>query len=200
MRVLSEKLVKYMEKMNIISKEDEKIYLFGCNVLLSNIITAYFLLMQGIIAKRITESLIFLVMFCSIRAFSGGIHASTSFKCLVYSNLVFALDFIILFPILEKNGENLWGIICSVGVILLVIVPVIDCDVTWKAGIETEKWGKQARRIIIFWGILVFIISCTTIRGKNVLMALLALAYINNIILVISAYLKTTYVKKMTID
>lgn len=81
MSTLSEGITNFFIKKNIVKKEEENIYKYGFELLLSAILSFIIMIVIGLIAGKIIESLIFYVCFILVRTYTGGYHAKTHLKC-----------------------------------------------------------------------------------------------------------------------
>ena len=74
-----------MIKEGIISAEDREIYLFGIKELFSQIFTYSIMLGIGAAFGMLMETIVFLVVYMSLRVYAGGYHASTQLRCYILS-------------------------------------------------------------------------------------------------------------------
>ena len=82
---ISERLLGGMIKEGIISAEDREIYLFGIKELFSQIFTYSIMLGIGAAFGMLMETIVFLVVYMSLRVYAGGYHASTQLRCYILS-------------------------------------------------------------------------------------------------------------------
>lgn len=81
MNKISSLLVTKMLQHNIIDPIKKNIYITGIELILADIINFSLILIIGIIVKKISYSIIYLLMFWTVRRFSGGFHAKTYAVC-----------------------------------------------------------------------------------------------------------------------
>ena len=92
---ISNSILLYMEKDGAINKEIRDVYDYGIKVLLVNIMGLFVSLTIGIALSSFLETVVFLLVFATIRRLSGGYHANT------FGNLqqsLFLLHAHMLFP------------------------------------------------------------------------------------------------------
>ena len=65
----------------IISIENRKYYTYGIELVLNNFIIFLSIALIGVLTKKIFISLIYVVIYCSIRNYVGGYHCKTHMKC-----------------------------------------------------------------------------------------------------------------------
>lgn len=81
MNKISSLLVTKMLQHNIIDPIKKNIYITGIELILADIINFSLILIIGIIVNKISYSIIYLLMFWTVRRFSGGFHAKTYAVC-----------------------------------------------------------------------------------------------------------------------
>lgn len=75
----------FLCKHDIINSDDIDIYQYGFEIIISTAIGFTLIILIGTILNMLPLSLIFYIIFVSLRKFTGGYHAKSYFKC----NLVF---------------------------------------------------------------------------------------------------------------
>jgi len=75
--------VNYLNQYNLIgqSKDEYEHYKYGIEITISSVINLLLIFIIGILINRILYSLIFLIIFISLRQLTGGFHAKTYFRC-----------------------------------------------------------------------------------------------------------------------
>lgn len=118
--------VLFLEK-NIIEKDDLEIYIYGSELLISEIIGTLLILGIGVAADKTLKSILYLLVFTVIRVYAGGYHASSHRTCITSFGLLFIGVLIITEWIFKRNIDILLviGTIVSVGIIFL-FAPVED--------------------------------------------------------------------------
>lgn len=89
--ILTEKIVNYYEKKELLNNHDIELVKYGLFLLITHIQYLIICIGFGLIFKCITESIVFFVCFSILRMFCGGFHASTETKCFIisFSRLVY---------------------------------------------------------------------------------------------------------------
>ncbi len=78
---LAQYITDFLVEQKIIEKDDVDVYLYGLELILSFIINTLIILILGIILHRVDVTIVFLLIFISLRRFTGGYHAQTRFRC-----------------------------------------------------------------------------------------------------------------------
>ena len=81
LRVMCEDFSFVLVRNRIISEEDREVYIYGLELLLNSLLVVGTIMLLGILFNRILMTSIFLIIFCSIRSYSGGYHANQYWKC-----------------------------------------------------------------------------------------------------------------------
>lgn len=81
MNRLASAITNYYCKKNIIAEDKKEIYCYGFQLIMADIINYTIIIAFGIILNRIIDSMVFLIILCGIRQFSGGFHAKTFAVC-----------------------------------------------------------------------------------------------------------------------
>lgn len=74
-------IVNFFIRKNIFPEEQREIYQYGFELWVSSAIGILIVLAIGIISGRFWESIVFYIVFCFTRLFSGGLHAPTYLLC-----------------------------------------------------------------------------------------------------------------------
>ena len=100
---LSTALTKALLKRNIVSADDEELYVYGFFMIFSYLIFFFLALLLGLILRIPIESVVFYVTFCVIRNYAGGIHADTETKCTVFTTISITVSLIIIKLLITYN-------------------------------------------------------------------------------------------------
>ncbi|WP_069997389.1 accessory gene regulator B family protein [Cellulosilyticum sp. I15G10I2] len=65
----------------IISEDDREVYIYGLELLVNSLLVVGTILTLGLLLNKILVTVTFLIVFCSIRSYAGGFHASQYWKC-----------------------------------------------------------------------------------------------------------------------
>ena len=87
---ISYKIANYFYTKNIIDEKVIPIYKYGMQVLISNVMASTIVVSIGVLISKLLESIIFILLYSTLRIYTGGYHAKTSLSC----NIVFSLAFI----------------------------------------------------------------------------------------------------------
>lgn len=165
MHDISKKITHFFIQLNFIDESSE----VWCQyVVEKKVMQALFLIITFIVAflyNQIFETLIFCVVFCSIRERMGGWHAPYPWLCLVLSGLIISLVAGVLVPITLNIG--LFDIFLFNN-ILLVILLFIKPSYPWQLHFgkeETVANLKKKNILVLFFGLFNLIFLVLKCRG-----------------------------------
>lgn len=165
MHDISKKITHFFIQLNFIDESSE----VWCQyVVEKKVMQALFLIITFIVAflyNQIFETLIFCVVFCSIRERIGGWHAPYPWLCLVLSGLIISLVAGVLVPITLNIG--LFDIFLFNN-ILLVILLFTKPSYPWQLHFgkeETVANLKKKNILVLFFGLFNLIFLVLKCRG-----------------------------------
>ena len=82
---IATKLTAHMIKEDIVSAEDEEIYIYGWSLILSHVGSFMVMLIAAALMGEVVGTLIFIVFMIPLRSYAGGFHADSYLKCFVLS-------------------------------------------------------------------------------------------------------------------
>ena len=131
---LSKWVTAFLIRERSISEENAEIYQYGVEITLSSIFNIVLIMLVSIFAKSILSGMIFLILFITLRQFSGGYHATTYFRC----NTIFLLTYIFVLLMSRYVVISFWAncIFVLLGIIVLLLfapVPNVHKPITGDA-------------------------------------------------------------------
>ena len=78
---LSRIIADFFIRQKIVPEEQREVYEYGFELSISSAIGILIILAIGLISGRFWESVVFYIVFCFTRLFTGGFHASTYLRC-----------------------------------------------------------------------------------------------------------------------
>lgn len=82
-------LTKMLLKNNAISEENQDIYIYGWEMILSTAGSVAAILLVAIVFKQLPGTVLFLLFFLTLRAYAGGYHANSYLGCFSSSLVVY---------------------------------------------------------------------------------------------------------------
>lgn len=105
-------------------REDKEIYKYGLQILLNTVLSIGIVMLIGSVANELWGTVIFLIYYCSLRLFAGGLHADTNNKCMAIfiGGYIFALY--ILKRVEVALNVDVIGILILFNICILMWAPV----------------------------------------------------------------------------
>ncbi len=119
-RYISEDIVFWLIKNNIIEIDEREVYIYGLEALLLNITNIITALVISILTCSPGHFIAFLTVFVPLRAFAGGFHAKTSTRCYIYTTLLYGIT-VLLIKLCPLLYQNLMVKILFIIIIIIII-------------------------------------------------------------------------------
>ncbi len=123
---LSDKIAEHLCKATVIAEEDKDLYSYGFFVLLSRMLFFILSTIFGIILHISIESIVFFVLFCLIRSYAGGVHASSEFKCTVYTTSALLICILSIKFLMQYNSEYILLVVLILSSICVLALSPLD--------------------------------------------------------------------------
>lgn len=127
---------------HVMSSEEEELYRYGLGILLDNTVLLIVILTTGLLAGRLPQTLIFIMVFVGMRQYTGGYHADKSWKCFILTNLLH-IAVLILTHISINYDVIILGSICCLYSISMIwaAAPIIGIN-----NIKTDDQVKKDKK------------------------------------------------------
>lgn len=93
---IAENITFLLLKNKIIEYEDSDIYIYGFQVIISSLMVTISLLILGVLLKKVLFTLVFMLVFVSLRINTGGYHANRFKDCLSLSLLIYLIEILLV--------------------------------------------------------------------------------------------------------
>lgn len=159
---IANRITVCLENNKLISKEDNDVYAYGFEILISTVITFAIVIILGIVMKSLFAALVYFGIFALLRQVCGGYHAESYFKC----NIIFAFTTFIVMIAYKYVSVNILGIlhylIAAFWVLSVFALAPIE-NKNKSLGKEKQKLFKMLGRVIC---VLISLITCLTYIKK----------------------------------
>lgn len=120
---LAAKISSKMLQRGIILDEMFDIYVYGFELVLSFLFGVAVMLFIGIVSNRIFHTLIFLVVFVTLRSFTGGYHANSYGVCFMVTISIFVVT-LLLAEYIHISWWYYWFLLSIGFPIIYIVAPV----------------------------------------------------------------------------
>lgn len=157
---VSNRITDYFIENKYVDQEDRDIYLYGSEILVSEIICTVITLGIGIFLGIFVKTVLYLTIYTMIRVYAGGYHAMSHKMCITLFNVLY-----ICFSAVTELAFclNISDFLCLVTIFAILIIlrlaPVQDMRKVLDKS-EIESYRKIARRRTVFWGVSVILAYC----------------------------------------
>lgn len=190
---LSVKVTGVLLNNRIIEKQDEEVYQYGLELLISTIINFTLVFFIGIIYGRFLQTVLFLLEYCFIRRYAGGYHANTHGKCIgTFSILYFLMLFLTKMFHIDRINVFLFLASMISNIIVFILSPVEDKNKPLEEQ-EIKRNSSISKKLIIISCIFNTILYLYIGNHYHlILFALYAKIWIGAV--VIAGYIKNKYI------
>lgn len=117
--IIAKKIVEHN-----IKSENEDIYSYGAQILLNTLCSILIVVLLGVLFDEFIGTIIFLLSYCSLRFFAGGLHVSTNGRCIMtFVSGYIAVCFILKLITITLDIEIILGLI-TINLITWILAPV----------------------------------------------------------------------------
>ena len=156
-RTVAEELSLMLVSNKIISIENRKYYIYGIELVFHDLIISFSILTIAIVTRSVLVSLFFAVPFCVLRAYAGGYHAKTHFKCFCFTMANY-LTMLILNRIIIDHKLIVCCVIIGMSTPLIIKFAPVEHKNNPLSNEQKEKY-KIISMILLILIIVVFIIT-----------------------------------------
>lgn len=90
-----DQIVHVLIANHIIAKEEYEVYVYGLEIILSNLCIIGMMLAVSISMHKLKDTILFIFIFKLLREFTGGYHTNTRFKCFCLTNILHSIVLVI---------------------------------------------------------------------------------------------------------
>ncbi len=91
----SKSIASFFVKSGVAREEDEDLYIYGLQTILSSVFSLSLILMLAVIKSMVTETLLFLACLVLMRSYTGGYHAKKYWSCCLVTLSCYILNMLI---------------------------------------------------------------------------------------------------------
>ena len=107
-------------------KYSKDVYVYGIEVFISNVLNVLAIFIISCLLSDVVMGLVFLLVFCPLRVFTGGYHAKTYGKCFMVGNISFLMVYGLNAFLWDKIPvEFVWCIFSVMSLYILDRAPII---------------------------------------------------------------------------
>ena len=171
MKSLTNGITDILIESGAVSEKERHIYHYcvegliemGGNLLLTVII--------GILAGKLLETILFLLIIIPLRSIAGGFHAESGRVCFVISLLIYILTIFTadVMTVNLNSGFSLW--LFAIGITIILILSPVDCKNKRQSAEEKKRNKKRSFAFIGLISIIFMILSVLKLTSLCFLIA-----------------------------
>lgn len=161
MEQLANFLTNYCYKKNIISKEKKEIYMYGFKLIIADVINFLIIILLGTVFKRIFDSIVFLVVLCGLRQFTGGFHAKTFWLCRTSMIITYFSVMFLNIVVLNTSPKMICAFtnfLCVIIIFLLAPIENVNKPLTYRQK-KSNKLKSVITSIILSVVAIIFVLA-----------------------------------------
>ena len=148
---LSKRMASFFVRRSIIEKNDEEVYEYGLQLLLSTVLNAAIALLLAIVSGTVIPCLFYLSAFVVMRKSAGGFHAKTHFGCccILITVLCCFIAFIRLAP------TNIYIVVSGLSLIISAVTVLLFAPLEHENKPLSDKDKVRLRKVSIVYIIMI---------------------------------------------
>lgn len=154
---LSKRIASFFVRNDVIKSEDEDVYEYGLQLLLSTVFNGIIALVLAVITGTIWQCLCYLAVFVMLRKSAGGFHAKTHFGCCCI--LAVVLSMFIMFIKLVPN--EIYGIASLISIVFSVVVILLFAPLEHENKPINDKDKIRLRKVSVIYAALISVLVLT---------------------------------------
>lgn len=169
-RNISIQIVEFWQKHKIIKSNNIESYYYGMELMLSTLLNMMLMIILSYsVIGQVLAFLQYSIAYIPLRMTAGGYHASSHWKCILYTQITFVGSILVICRIANKN---LWGVIILwvlAGVIVFRFSPIeANNKPLGKLKKKKQRFNSWIIQSIIFV-IVIVEMTCGMSKTENVL-------------------------------
>jgi accessory gene regulator B len=141
--------------IGVIKEEDRAIYDYSFQLLLSDILNVFALMILSVITGKLFETILYMITFMYLRSIGGGYHASSHFRCFLTMLFAYAVFLITLFILPQNFHIPITILSCTISaVVVFALAPVDHANKPLNTK-EKFSLAKKSRLTVILFVIAI---------------------------------------------
>ena len=161
------KIVNYLIKCEVVSEDMREIHIYSVEVMLEKLLCYTTLLLLSWINHNILQTVVFIIVFFSLRNWTGGFHAKKYMYCYFGTVAIYFGVSRGMIPVMMTNRHMLLLIVATSIITIFLGAPVNHPNLQLSSE-EIQICKKSARKLIIFISITVGVLIKLNIISEYV--------------------------------
>jgi accessory gene regulator B len=150
-RKFANKVGRRWVRNGLISNEYYACYVYGIELIISEIIGVLIILLLGVVTGTYLNAVAFLIIFISVRQYTGGFHANNYISC----NIFFSFFYIINMLIVVHIEFNLY-----IGIVLTLMIGIGTISIIGPVTHKNKRIDENLRKTNKTWSLILYVGGC----------------------------------------
>lgn len=156
LQILAKKITASLVLNKIISPDDMEAYTYGLELLIPKLVLYLLVFILAALTKTVVVSLLFVVMYMSLRKYTGGFHCKTAERCLCVSLLIHILMITVYYLSISTTDFILLALSAVSSVVIVRFSPIENENRPLDNG---EKHKYKVKSILFMVVILILMVA-----------------------------------------
>lgn len=152
---VSNKMTEFFINKEVINEDDRDIYLYGSEILVSEVICTTITLGIGLFLGRFIKTVLYLLIYTLIRVYAGGYHAMSHKMCITIFNVLYVFLLIITELLFRFNLSNILCLGTIIAMVIIVVLSPVEDSRKPLEEYELRSYRLRARIRTVFCGVIV---------------------------------------------
>lgn len=191
---LSKRMASFFVRNEVIKSEDEEVYVYGLQLLLSTVFNGIIAFILAIISGTVLQCTCYLSVFILLRKSAGGFHAKTHFGCCFILAVVLSL-FILFIKFVPNEAYGIvTAIVVTFSVVIILMFAPLEHENKPISDRDKNRLRKNSINYAVLFALLVFVLFIAKLK---IIMTCVALAMFtassSMLVFVIEKKIKSTH-------
>lgn len=169
---LSKRMTSFFVRNEVIKSEDEEVYEYGLQLLLSTVFNGIIAIIIAIISGTVLQCICYLAVFVMLRKSAGGFHAKTHFGCCCILAVVLSL-FIMFIKFVPNEVYSIAAVITAAfSVAMILMFAPLEHENKPIGDRDKKRLRKISIIYAILFGLLDFVLFIAKLKMIMVCVAL----------------------------
>ena len=123
---IAELITQRLIKTHIIEEGDRELYRYGFYLLVTRFFFFSIAIITGFLVSNADKSMIFFLVFMTLRTYAGGVHARTETSCTVLTTLSLIVSVFIIKAMEVSNGKVIAALLFAAGSICVLLFAPLE--------------------------------------------------------------------------
>lgn len=125
---LANRIVLRLIELSVIEEGDAELYIYGFFIVISRLFFFLVTISAGLLAGVPVESILFYIVFLTLRSYAGGVHARTERSCTVLTTLALLVS-VLLIKLFEMHTAGFVPLLMlGIGSLCILLISPLDSD------------------------------------------------------------------------